>query len=39
MVVGIPTDKYPLDTDLIFKREIRIQGVYGSILKSTLEMR
>jgi 2-desacetyl-2-hydroxyethyl bacteriochlorophyllide A dehydrogenase len=27
MVVGIPTDKYPLDTDLIFKREIRIQGV------------
>lgn len=26
VVVGIPAGKYPLDTDLIFKREIRIQG-------------
>lgn len=27
VIVGIPTDKYPMDTDTIFKREITIRGV------------
>lgn len=27
VIVGIPTDKYPISTDTMFKREIRLQGV------------
>ena len=27
VIVSISTDKYPMSTDMIFKREIRIQGL------------